>query len=118
MFPNLHKHAVIFPRLKKPSLDADDLNSYRPISNLSFDSKLVERVAACRFVDHAEKNKLFPVKQIAYRRHRSTESTVVKVTNDIIRSIHDGKVVPLVLLTSKLDPSPPTVFTALFHYTS
>jgi len=57
----------------------------------------VERVAACRCVDHAEQNKLFPVKQFAYR-HHSTESSVVKVMNDIIRSIDDGKVVPLVLL--------------------
>jgi len=32
----------------------------------------VERFAACRFVDHAEQNKLFPVKQSAYRRHHST----------------------------------------------
>jgi hypothetical protein len=97
-FPDSHKHAAIFPRLKKPSLDPDNLNSYRPISNLSFVSKLVERVAACRFIDHAEQNKLFPVKQSAYRRHHSTESAVVSVMNDIIRSIDDGKVVPLVLL--------------------
>jgi len=54
MFPNLHKHAVVFPWLKKLSLNADDLNSFRPISNLSSVSKLVERVIACRFVDHAE----------------------------------------------------------------
>jgi len=55
----------------------------------------VKRVAACRFVDHADLKKLFPVKQSAYRRHHSTKSAVVKV---IIRSIDDGKVVPLVLL--------------------
>jgi hypothetical protein len=97
-FPDLHKHAVVYPRLKKPSLDADDLNSYRPISNLSFVSKLVERVTARRFVDHAEQNKLFPVKQSAYRRNHNTETAVVNLMNDIICSIDDGKVVPLVLL--------------------
>ena len=58
-FPDSHKHAVIFPRLKKPSFDSDDPNSYRPISNLSFISKLVERVVARGFVDHTEHNKLF-----------------------------------------------------------
>jgi len=36
--------------------------------------------------------------QNMYQRHHSTESTVVKVMNDIIRSIDDGKVVPLVVL--------------------
>jgi hypothetical protein len=89
-FPYLNKHAVVFPRLKNSSLNADDLNSYRQILNLSFVLKLVERVPARRFVDHAEQNKLFPVKQSAYRRHHSTESAVVNVMNDIICSIDDG----------------------------
>jgi len=40
----------------------------------------------------------FAVTQSAYRRQHSTESAVVKVMNDIIRSIDDDKVVPLVLL--------------------
>ena len=34
--------AIIYPGLKKPSLDSDDIASYRPISNLSFTSKLLE----------------------------------------------------------------------------
>ena len=98
IFPYSHKDAVVFPRLKKPSLDPDDANSYRAISNLSFVSKLVERVVASRYIDHAEQNKLFPVKQSAYRRHHSTESAVLSVMNDVIRNIDDGKVVSLVLL--------------------
>ena len=36
------KRAITRPLLKKPSLDASDLNNYRPISNLSFLSKTVE----------------------------------------------------------------------------
>src|SRR5208282_1307584 len=97
-FPDSQKHAVVCPRLKKPTLDPDDVNSYRPISNLSFASKLVERVVASRFTAHAEYNKLFPVRQSAYRRHHSTESAVVSVMNDIIRAIDDGDVVAMVLL--------------------
>jgi len=65
-FPDTHTHAVVFPRLKKTSLDYDDLNSYLPLSNISFISKLAERVVARRVIDHAECNKLFPVKQSAY----------------------------------------------------
>jgi len=44
------------------------------------------------------RKKLLPVKRFEYRRHHSTESSVVKVMDDIIRSIDDGKVVPQVLL--------------------
>jgi len=46
--PSVEKHATVSARLKKPTLDPTDLNSYRPISSLSFISKLIERsVAAC-----------------------------------------------------------------------
>ena len=41
ILPDEQKRAVTGPILKKPSLD---LNSYRPISNLSFGSKMVEWV--------------------------------------------------------------------------
>ena len=96
--PVSHKHAVVFPRLKKPTLDADDANSYRPISNLSFISKFVERLVAARYMRHAEHNKLFPQNQSAYRRYHSTETAVISVTNDIIRAVDRGEVTALVLL--------------------
>ena len=41
IFPSQLKHAVVTPRLKKPTLDPDTASSYRPISNLSFISKLL-----------------------------------------------------------------------------
>ena len=97
-FPSTQKLAIVAPRLKKPTLDADDVNSYRPISNLSFASKLVERVVASRYREHVERQKLFPARQSAYRRHHSTETAVVCVVNDIIRAIDKGKVSGLVLL--------------------
>ena len=34
--PASQKTAIITPLLKKPSLDAGDLKSYRPVSNLTF----------------------------------------------------------------------------------
>jgi hypothetical protein len=70
--PSTQKSAIVFPRLKKPTLDADDANSYRPISNLSFTSKFVERVVATQFTGHAERYGLFPPNQSAYRRHHNT----------------------------------------------
>ena len=44
--PDTQKSALVFRRLKKPTMDAEDANSHRPISNLSFVSKFVERVVA------------------------------------------------------------------------
>ena len=79
-------------RLKKPSLNPDDLNSFRPISNLTFLSKIIERIATKQLTLHADQNELFPARQSAYRRFHSTESAVLVVHNDIIRAIDEGHV--------------------------
>ena len=39
LFPDSHKHTVVHPRIKKPSLYPLDIKSYRPISNLRLVSK-------------------------------------------------------------------------------
>ena len=98
--PASQKHAIVLPRLKKPTLDEAHLNSYRPISNLSFVLKLVERVVAKRYVEHGyvELNHLFPARQSAYRHHHSSETAVVSLVNDLIRAVDDGRVSALVLL--------------------
>ena len=35
-FPSALKTAAVRPSLKKPTLDADELKNYRPISNLTY----------------------------------------------------------------------------------
>ena len=45
---NTLKESVISPLLKKPTLDKDELSNYRPISNLSLLSKIIERVVKAR----------------------------------------------------------------------
>ena len=44
VLPLSQKHAIVRPRLKKPTLNLDDLNSYQPISNLSFLLKTMKEV--------------------------------------------------------------------------
>lgn len=108
MFLDSHKHVVVFPRLKKPSLVADDdLNSNQPILSLSFISKLErkkerkEKVVARRFVRHAEQNKLYPVEQSAFRQQQhSTESAVVSWRlAESFRWSHSPRVLSLILMT-------------------
>ena len=41
------KTAIVKPLLKKPSLDHNNLKNYRPVSNLSFLSKLWEKKSLC-----------------------------------------------------------------------
>ena len=46
IFPSSEKHAIITPVIKKTGSDITQLSNYRPISNLSFISKFLERTIA------------------------------------------------------------------------
>ena len=46
--PEILKQLAVEPRIMKPMLDNELLSSYRPISNLRFISKAIEKVAADR----------------------------------------------------------------------
>ena len=46
VFPSSLKKAIIFPSLKKGNPDHEEYNSYRPISNIAFLSKTLERAAS------------------------------------------------------------------------
>ena len=81
-----HKKAITRPLLKKPPLDASDVNNYGPISNLSFLLKTIKRLVDAQLVNYADKNKLFPVYQSAYRAHHSTETALVHLYNEMIPS--------------------------------
>ena len=97
-FPASQKIASITPILKKASLDPLDLGNYRPISNLTFLSKLLERAAYEQIVGHMERHHLLPPLQSAYQKHRSTETATIKVMSDIYRAADAGLVTLLGLL--------------------
>jgi len=96
--PELFKKAVVTPLLKKSSLDPDVLANYRPVSNLSFISKILEKVVSKRLDKHKTAHDLYEPFQSAYRAGHSTETAVLRVQNDILRAIDDGNCVFLVLL--------------------
>jgi len=95
-FPNSQKSAIVRPLIKKVNFDPSDLNSYRPISNLSFVSKLLEQIIDVRFTKHVNTNNLFSPLRSAYRKHHSTETALVK--NNTIANIDQGLVGALMFL--------------------
>jgi len=97
-FPQSRKLARVTARLMKFSIDPDDLNYFRPISNLTFLSKIEERVVTKQFTSHAALNGLFPERQSVYRQFHFTESAVLALHNDIVSAIDQGEVTGLVLL--------------------
>ena len=101
LFPANPKEAVVRRQLKKkPTLDPDDANSFRPLSNLSCLSKVVERIAAAGLTCsvHIESQQLLPSRQSACRAHHSTETAVISVHNETFRTIDAGDVCAVVLL--------------------
>ena len=96
--PPLLKTACVVPRLKKKSLDPDELSSYRPISNLPFLSKTLERIVAAELNTYLTDSNLFSSLQSAYRRHHSVETALLRVANDFLVALDNGNEVLLVLL--------------------
>src|SRR6218665_4097597 len=76
VFPSCYSEALIAPRLKKQSLLRDDPSSYRPISNHSTLTKLLEKIVSVQLVDHITSHDLLPRHQSAYRRVHSTETAL------------------------------------------
>ena len=71
---------------------------YRPVSNLNFISKLLEKIIAKRIRFHLESDDFLNRYQSAYRPMHSTETALLKVQNDLLRNLVDGKTTVLVLL--------------------
>jgi exonuclease III len=65
--PETLKKAIITPALKKPTADVDDLKNYRPISNINFIGKLLEKVVDAQLRDHLQPYNLLEPLQSAYR---------------------------------------------------
>ena len=82
---------------KKPSLDRNSLKNYRPVSNLSFISKLIENVVANQLNEFISHEGLLNVNKSAYKSSHSTETALLKIQNDIAFSVDSGKAMDLTL---------------------
>ena len=83
-------------------LDNTDVKNYRPISNLSVISKLLEHDILRRQLEHLQVNDLLPSVQSAYRKCLSTETAIARVLSDILMALDRGDVA--------------AVYVSLLHY--
>ena len=67
-------------------------------SNLSYLSKLIEKVMATRLSNYMDENNLSEPMQSIYRSGHNTETALLCVQNKILRAIDDHKAVASVLL--------------------
>ena len=76
LFADDWKCALVFPLLKKPGLDLLYKN-YRPVSNLQYVSKLIEKAVFEQIHTHMMTHSLYPEFQSSYRQNHSTETALV-----------------------------------------
>ena len=97
VFAEAWKTAIIRPQIKKIGLELTSAN-YRPVSNLSFLSKVLEKAALQQFMQYSDVNGLMPDYQSAYRPNFSCETALVKLMNDLLWSMENQEVTALMAI--------------------
>ena len=92
------KHSVIDPLLKKSGLDSEIKKNYRPVNNLVFFSKLIERIVLKRLDGHMNENNLNNDDAFGYKKHHSTETMMLGISNDILTGFDDNKCTVMMFL--------------------
>ena len=91
IMPKDLKQAMLIPIIKKIILDPEIFNHFRPISNLPFISKIIQKVVASRLNSHMVSNGLHELMQSSYKEFHSTETALTCVLDDLLRAIDDRK---------------------------
>ena len=97
--------AHVVPILKSLDLDKEDFKNYRPVSLLSFISKLTERVVHSRITSYINDNDLQTASQYGYKKHHSCETLLLKLIDDILVAVDRklGVVLLIVDLSAAFD---------------
>ena len=74
-----------------------DPANYRPIDNVTFLSKILERIVANQLILYLDKHELFPSHQSGFRKNHSTETLLVRLLSDFYGAMDRGQVTLLAL---------------------
>ena len=99
------KEAHIVPILKSINLDKEMFNNFRPVSLLSFISKLTERVVHMRINSHLDSNSLNNNSQYGYKKHHGCDTMILKLIDDIFVAVDKkfGVVMLIIDLSAAFD---------------
>ncbi|KAF7252893.1 putative RNA-directed DNA polymerase from transposon BS [Varanus komodoensis] len=92
------KEAVVRPVLKKASLDPEMATNYRPVANIPFLGKVLERVVAGQLQALLDETDYLDPLQSGFRPGYGTESALVALYDDLCREKDRGSASLLVLL--------------------
>ena len=89
--------ALVTPIMKKRCLDHNDLNNYRPVSNLCFIAKILEKLVLSQVSSYLNSHNNYNACQSSYRPGHSTEAALLKVVDDLLLSLSKGNISVLAL---------------------
>ena len=92
------KDTVITPILKKAGLDPEEFKNYRPVFNVLYLSKLIERAVLAQSTAHILLIKANIPNQSGYKPKHSCETLLIRVTNDILINSDNSKITIMLLL--------------------
>ena len=78
--------------------DAQGYQNYRPVSNLSFLSKILEKIVAKLFDHYIDLNNLHSNVRSAYPAWHSTETALLRAYHDIVTVLKMGSSIALIML--------------------
>ena len=97
IFPDELKDALLCPLHKHPNLELE-LKNFRPVTNLSYLGKIIEKLACRQIVQYTNSTGQMEYCQSAYQENFSTEMVLLKVKTDILDAIDKKEVMCLVML--------------------
>lgn len=95
-FPSALKISKIYPKHKKGAVTK--IENYRPISLISTFSKIIEKVALSRMLNHLERYDLITTSQHGFLKGRSTTTALSTLIEHILEDLENHKHVSAVLL--------------------
>ena len=98
IFPSQLKNAAVKPSIKKQDGNINDYKNYRPISNLPFLSKILEKCVLQQLDVHLTTNNLHAEHQSGYKKFHSCETATLRIYNDLLCITDNDKQAILLLL--------------------
>ena len=95
-----HETHIGTPLHTRRGLDTNNFANYRPVSNIGFVSKVLERYVSNAVREHVDNNDYNDAFQSAYRPRHSTETALVRMHNVMMQSMDCRRGVLLVPLDS------------------
>ena len=86
------------PLLKKSGLDTEEYKNFRPVNNLLYLSKLIERCADEQTNAHMTLNCLHEGSQFAYKNHHNTETMMLGLTDEVLRGFDQNQATVIIFL--------------------